>query len=342
MEQQYQAQKGAALIALRQGSWVRIGDWGAVAALETLAKDIPQGISIQAYLPALLFPAQSEMKKKARTHILVESRNHGAVPDLQSKKLDFDPDLWAPVSVLPEDQDPLRAALVLIKEAALLPFLLVTKNLSVPAVCKIDPAALLGILHPQVELTLAARARIPLAQGEAEMIAFRPKDGGAEQIALLFGKPAERPLVRLHSECFTGDIFHSQRCDCGQQLQGAMAMLAKAPQGGVLLYLAQEGRGIGLVNKLRAYGLQDKGMDTLDANLHLGFSADERDYAAAASMLKNLGFSEIELISNNPAKREALARYGVRVANMVRHVFPANRHNESYLATKQRRFGHLF
>ena len=148
-------------------------------------------------------------------------------------------------------------------------------------------------------------------------------------------------LARLHSECFTGDLLGSLRCDCGDQLRGAIAQINEAG-GGVLLYLAQEGRGIGLVNKLRAYELQDSGFDTLDANLQLGFDDDERVYLPAAEMLRLLGISRIRLMTNNPAKVEGLARHAITVTERVPHIFPSNGHNALYLRTKATRSGHLF
>ena len=191
-------------------------------------------------------------------------------------------------------------------------------------------------------LTKVAEARVPLADAEnARLIAFRPGDGGVEHLAILIGSPdpAAPVLVRLHSECFTGDLLASLRCDCGDQLRGAIAAIARAG-GGVLLYLAQEGRGIGLVNKLRAYQLQDSGFDTLDANEQLGFDADERVYLPAVQMLRQLGFGTIRLLTNNPDKIAALRRYGICVAERVPHVFPSNGHNERYLRTKATRSGH--
>jgi GTP cyclohydrolase II len=187
-----------------------------------------------------------------------------------------------------------------------------------------------------------AEARVPLADAEnACLIAFRPRDGGLEHLAILIGSPdpAAPVLVRLHSECFTGDLLASLRCDCGDQLRGGIAAIAQAG-GGVLLYLAQEGRGIGLVNKLRAYRLQDAGFDTLDANEQLGFDADERVYLPAAEMLRQLGFGTARLLTNNPDKVAALERYGIRVAERVPHIFPSNGHNERYLRTKATRSGH--
>jgi GTP cyclohydrolase II len=192
-------------------------------------------------------------------------------------------------------------------------------------------------------LNRVAEARVPLADAEdARLIAFRPGDGGSEHLAILIGapNPAAPVLVRLHSACFTGDVLASLRCDCGEQLRGAIATIATAG-GGVLLYLAQEGRGIGLVNKLRAYRLQDAGFDTVDANEQLGFDADERVYVPAAEMLRQLGFFTVRLLTNNPDKVAALERSGVHVAERVPHVFPANGHNERYLRTKATRSGHL-
>jgi len=187
-------------------------------------------------------------------------------------------------------------------------------------------------------------AHVPLSGAvETEIIAFRPMDGGKEHLAIVIGKldPTRPVLTRLHSECFTGDLLGSLRCDCGDQLRGAIDEIAKSGSG-VLLYLAQEGRGIGLVNKLRAYQLQDAGADTLEANLQLGFGADERVYQPAAEMLRQLDISQVRLLTNNPEKVKGLAQCGVAVTERVPHVFPANDHNERYLSTKAVRFGHMF
>jgi GTP cyclohydrolase II len=192
-------------------------------------------------------------------------------------------------------------------------------------------------------LERVAEARVPLADAEdARLIAFRPRDGGLEHLAILIGSPdpSAPVLVRLHSECFTGDLLASLRCDCGDQLRGGVAAIARTGAG-LLLYLAQEGRGIGLVNKLRAYRLQDAGFDTLDANEQLGFDADERAYLPAAEMLRQLGYGIVRLLTNNPEKVAALERYGIRVVERVPHVFPSNGHNERYLRTKATRSGHF-
>jgi GTP cyclohydrolase II len=198
--------------------------------------------------------------------------------------------------------------------------------------------------HAARSLRPVAEARVPLAAAEsARIVAFRPGDGGIEHLAIVIGEPApmEPVLTRLHSECFTGDLLGSLRCDCGEQLQGAMAEIARQGSG-VLLYLAQEGRGIGLVNKLRAYRLQDRGADTLEANRQLGFGADERVYESAAEMLRQLGFLSVRLMTNNPAKVAALQACGIAVAERVPLIVPANRHNGRYLETKASRLGHLF
>jgi GTP cyclohydrolase II len=188
-----------------------------------------------------------------------------------------------------------------------------------------------------------SEARVPLLGAEnARIVAFRPLDGGLEHLAVVLNEPQPPApvLTRLHSECFTGDLLSSLRCDCGDQLRGAIREIAAAG-GGLLLYLAQEGRGIGLVNKLRAYELQDRGFDTLDANEQLGFDADERVYVPAAQMLRHLGFNRVRLLTNNPAKVNGLARCGIAVEERVPHTFPTNPHNEAYVRTKAGRGGHL-
>jgi GTP cyclohydrolase II len=194
-------------------------------------------------------------------------------------------------------------------------------------------------------LTRVAEARVPTEDSrEMRIIAFRPADGGTEHLAMVVGDPwsaGTPPLVRLHSECFTGDLLGSLRCDCGPQLRGALARMAEEGAG-VLVYLAQEGRGIGLVNKLRAYQLQDEGADTLDANTRLGYGADERNFLIAAAMLRELGIERVRVLTNNPDKVAALEACGIAVADRVPHRFPANEHNGRYLQTKAERFGHLF
>jgi GTP cyclohydrolase II len=186
-------------------------------------------------------------------------------------------------------------------------------------------------------------AKVPLEGAEnARIIAFRPDDGGIEHLAIVIGDP-EPPgpaLVRLHSECFTGDLIGSLKCDCGEQLRGAIHQIGKEGHG-ILLYLAQEGRGIGLINKLRAYALQDQGFDTVEANQRLGFEDDERVFLAAAEMLHQLGFSKVRLLTNNPRKVSQLEDFGIEVSERVAHMFESNEHNERYLAIKAEKSGHI-
>ena len=194
-----------------------------------------------------------------------------------------------------------------------------------------------------VDLVRVAEARLPLEGApDARIVAFRAPDAGVEHMAIVIGRPeqAEAPLVRIHSECFTGDLLGSLRCDCGPQLRGAIRRIAE-DGAGVVLYLAQEGRGIGLVNKLRAYALQDRGLDTVDANRALGWGADERNFLVAATMLEELGISRVRLLTNNPNKVAALAACGVTVQQREPHAFAPNGVNDQYLATKAEKFGHI-
>ncbi len=196
---------------------------------------------------------------------------------------------------------------------------------------------------PGAFLKRVGEARVPLAGAEqTRIIAYRPFDGGEEHLAVIIGTPdLTRPvLARLHSSCITGDVLGSLRCDCGDQLRGGVAAIAAAG-GGILLYLTQEGRGIGIAGKLRAYALQDRGLDTLDANRHLGFEADERNFTLAAEMLRDLGVGAVRLMTNNPEKLAVLSAAGVTVTERVPHSFPPNPHNAGYLQTKRSRAGHM-
>jgi GTP cyclohydrolase II len=248
-----------------------------------------------------------------------------------------------------------RAAVMLAKLAQLLPAALIAPlpEQSLEAAARFAaehdllrvPARAIVHYPRYVAATLqpVSEARVPLGVAEnARVVGFRPADGSAEQFAIVIGDPAahQPALCRVHSECFTGDLLGSLRCDCGPQLQVALELMGEAGHG-VLLYLAHEGRGIGLINKLRAYQLQDCGLDTVDANQHLGFEPDERTYRAAAVMLRHLGIASVRLLTNNPAKVEALDREGVSVVERIPHATAPNRHNLGYLATKASRSGHL-
>lgn len=185
------------------------------------------------------------------------------------------------------------------------------------------------------------RVDMPTKYGHFNLVAFREKTSGAEHLALIKGnwEKDEAVLTRVHSSCFTGDILGSFRCDCGEQLHKAMAMVEQEGKG-VILYMNQEGRGIGLINKLKAYKLQEEGMDTVEANLHLGFGMDERDYGVGAQILRYLGVTKLKLMSNNPRKRAGLKGYGLEMVSTVPiEVYP-NSHNLKYLETKRDKLGH--
>ncbi len=214
-----------------------------------------------------------------------------------------------------------------------------------------EPATLrsvdLAAWKDPANLTFATRAHLPIAHEEqAEIVVFRSPGDMREHVALVLGERSMEttPLVRLHSECLTGDIFGSLKCDCGPQLDHALAAMSDTANDGgwgVLLYMRQEGRGIGLVNKLRAYRLQDEGFDTLDANRRLGLPEEARDFPLAARMLDLLGIGKVRLMTNNLEKVVALEDAGIKVTERVPHQLPANPHNTRYLATKRDRAGHL-
>ncbi len=182
---------------------------------------------------------------------------------------------------------------------------------------------------------------LPTQFGEFRIIPFRQKSNGAEHVALIKGEwePDEPILTRVHSSCMTGDIFGSLRCECGDQLHESMRLIEKEGKG-VIVYMMQEGRGIGLLNKIAAYKLQDEGLDTVDANLHLGFNADERDYGVGAQILSALGVSKMRLLTNNPVKRIGLEGYGLEVAEIVPIEIEPNEHNQKYMKTKRDKMGH--
>ena len=242
-------------------------------------------------------------------------------------------------------RDAAEAAMELARIAGILPgFLVDAEHAGEPV--PVEPGDLFAWAQPGT-LIVASRAHLPIeACEDTEIVAFRSTDDIREHVALVIGKQdsGRAPLVRLHSECLTGDILGSLKCDCGPQLKAALrAMAAEAEKGGwgVLLYLRQEGRGIGLINKLRAYRLQDQGFDTVDANRRLGLPDEARDFPVAARMLELLGVHAIRLMTNNPAKVSALEDAGVTVAERVPHQLPPNPHNVRYLDTKRDRAGHL-
>lgn len=201
------------------------------------------------------------------------------------------------------------------------------------------------IQHQSIEKTIlkiGERVQLPTVYGNFELLAFQEKANGKEHIALIKGQPEKQQavLVRIHSACATGDLFGSLRCDCGEQLQQALCRI-EAAGCGVLIYLQQEGRGIGLMEKMKAYRLQEKGVDTVDANLQLGHQPDERDYQAGAALLHYLNISQVRLLTNNPEKKSGLEKHGIAISCRVPILTTPNQHNSFYLKTKQERMGHL-
>ncbi len=338
----------AAIAAVKTGRPVRIGSV-TVVAVETASDEMLRLVDpsstarllISGHRAAALSLANLRDAAEPGRPVLIE---RSPWLDGESAKALADPGLdlsRAPLGPLRpvalEAEAEARAALRLARRAGLLPALW--------AVADVDGAQALAIddlRADAADVALVARAKLPIeGLPDTQIAAFRAADDGQEHVALIIGAfGGEPPLVRLHSECLTGDVFGSLKCDCGPQLKEALRLIGEAG-GGVLLYLRQEGRGIGLANKLRAYALQDRGLDTVDANMRLGFADDERDYAHAAAILRALGIDRVRLLTNNPAKAIGLEAAGIAVAERVAHAMPANPHNADYLATKRRRSGHL-
>ena len=252
--------------------------------------------------------------------------------------------------VTPNHARALNSALQLAKRARLIPALLVV-DASVAMEPVLAAEQLLWVSAADVALTPVgggrtlrriSDAQVPIAaHDDCELVLFREDHGGAEHVAIVVGQPdfGQPVPVRLHSSCLTGDLLGSLRCDCGDQLRRAIERLAET--GGVLLYLEQEGRSIGLANKLRAYRLQDEGLDTIDADRTLGFAADDRDYGVAVQMLESLGIARVRLLTNNPKKIAALEAGGIEVVERLALHGPVNAYNARYIETKQERAGHL-
>lgn len=239
-----------------------------------------------------------------------------------------------------------RLAIDLAKSAQLLPAAVVVSGADfseIEGLTTLEASATAQILQDQVTLTGVVNARLPLTVSEAGRLhIWRPDDGSEEHYAVEIGAPDRNApvLTRLHSACLTGDLMGSLKCDCGPQLRGALAQMGHEGAG-VLLYLNQEGRGIGLANKMRAYALQDQGFDTVEANHRLGFEDDERDFRIGAAILRSMGFKSVRLLTNNPAKIEMMRTHGIDVTERVPLQVGENVHNENYLATKAKKSGHL-
>jgi GTP cyclohydrolase II len=242
-----------------------------------------------------------------------------------------------------------RLALKLVKSARLLPAVVMLLLNDASAFAEANGLGLIdlneatGHLEAATPLNPVIHARLPLEVSEAGRLhIFRPEDGGEEHYAIEIGTPdRDKPVLsRLHSACFTGDLLGSLKCDCGPQLRGALSQMG-AEGAGVLLYLNQEGRGIGLANKMRAYSLQDQGFDTVEANHRLGFEDDERDFRIGADILRRMGFSSVRLLTNNPGKIAMMEQNGIAVAERVPLKVGENAHNRAYLATKAAKSGHM-
>jgi GTP cyclohydrolase II len=276
------------------------------------------------------------------------------------RKIEVYQSLADPMAAQPAVREVLRAvpapmlsaaAIGLAKIGRLLPAVLgatlrfgVTEAITRHGLVEVAAASVLDYAEAEVAgLRQIVSADVPLIDApDSRVVVFRSHGSAIEHLAIVIGRPENRdaPLVRIHSECFTGDLLGSMRCDCGEQLRGAIRRMSESGAG-ILLYLAQEGRGIGLVNKLRAYGLQDRGLDTMDANRALGWGADERNFLIGATMLRIMGISRVRLLTNNPDKVDAMTACGIEVTGREPHLFAPNGVNDEYLATKAARFGHM-
>lgn len=350
----------AAVDALRRGRAVAVGSLAVLSAeladadsLAGLESGARAGLIITARRAAVLNLANQIAAAAADPEPVWVERPDWL--DLAASRAVADPvlDLATPFKgpfrsrALGADVESARAAIALAKHAGLLPAVYAVPRGTVAVAVEASAAEALALPLAAAQVSISSRARLPLAAAEnTEVVAFRPADGGPEHLALVIGPAldspgADRPvLARLHSSCLTGDVLGSLKCDCGVQLQAALKAIAADPHGGILLYLQQEGRGIGLLNKLRAYALQDQGFDTVDANTRLGFDADERDFSLAAAMLTQLGVGHVRLLTNNPDKVAGLAAHGLAVTR-VPHAMPPNPHNVAYLGTKRDRQGHM-
>lgn len=343
-----------AIDALRRGESVRVDNRFDILAVETADADSLATFDADAPAHLLISFARAAVLHLANQRAAAATPGAGVAivrsgrATLAHAQAIADPvfDLATPLKgpfrtrSLGEDAPAAATALRLARHAGLLPALFI-RPADVAAPSLAVTTSEVDAYDAPATVRLVTRARLPIDVMEnCEVVAFRGA-GGPEHLALVLGDPPrDRPvLTRLHSACLTGDLLGSLKCDCGPQLRAALATLA-AERSGVLLYLQQEGRGIGLINKLRAYSLQDQGFDTVDANLRLGFAVDERDFGLAASMLRQLGFAAVRLMTNNPEKVAQLEAAGINVAQRVPHQLPDNPHNTRYLAVKRDRTGH--
>lgn len=338
-----------AIAALRAGRPVAVGGL-TIASVETATDALLALLDPEGHAPVLLSGAraaalglanQRDSASAKRPAMLVREPwlDAAAVRDLVDAGRDFARFAPGPLRTeAPLDPQAALASLALGRCAGLMPALWVI-NGEAPTALTVEEAAAAARAS---QVSIVARAALPVEglAASTQIVAMRADEDGSEHVALIVGAPAGgAPLVRLHSECLTGDVFGSLKCDCGPQLRAALQLM-EAEGSGILLYLRQEGRGIGLVNKIRAYALQDRGLDTVEANQRLGFADDERDFALAGAMLRALGVNKVRLLTNNPAKLAGLEALGI-TGERVPHRLPANPHNALYLDTKRAKSGHL-
>ncbi|MGP1357673.1 GTP cyclohydrolase II [Roseicyclus sp.] len=351
---------GRARADLRMGLPVVIGGGahGLVAlAAETAREDRVAALRQAGGSAVVAITAWRAETLKARAYdgdlariVMPEEAGAAWLRDLADPARDLMSPMKGPLASLREGDAVLhRLALLLAKSAQLLPCVL-TVETDAPArlaealgLTRLDAAETADDLARHHDLLPVAAARLPMEAAEAGRLhIFRPDNGGVEHFAIEIGRPdRERPvLARLHSACFTGDVLGSLKCDCGPQLRTALAEMGREGAG-VLLYLNQEGRGIGITNKMRAYSLQDQGFDTVEANHRLGFEDDERDFRIGSDILRRMGFSSVRLMTNNPRKVEMMEAEGIAVTERVPLVTGTNRHNAHYLDVKRSKSGHL-
>jgi GTP cyclohydrolase II len=335
---------------LRMGLPVVIGDQ-LVAAIESLRPDrLAEMLALGGATLAITLPRAETLKVRVYDGDLARIDMPDSA-DLAWLRAVADPagDLMTPMkgpfqSLRGGDATAHRAGIAMAKSAQLLPAVLVVAVNTVPeGLTRLSPGPALTQMAAEAAMAPVAAARLPLLAAEnSRLHIFRPDNGEAEHYAVEIGTPVrDAPvLARLHSACFTGDVLGSLKCDCGPQLHAALQAMGRHGSG-VLLYLNQEGRGIGLANKMRAYALQNQGFDTVEANHRLGFDDDERDFRIGAGILREMGFKAVRLMTNNPRKVAMLEGHGIGVAERVPLVTPRNRHNSGYLDVKAAKSGHL-
>lgn len=344
---------------LRVGLPVVLGDGGAgliILAAETLTPDRLAAVR-KVGMPVLAITDRRAETLKARAYdgdlarlVLANDADVNWVRAVADPSDDLRSPMKGPLQSLRDGDAGLhRLAIALIKSAQLLPAALcvdvqnAAKFADENRLTLLSPTATSDDLARHHALMPVAAARLPIEASEAGRLhIYRPDNGGTEHYAIEIGRPNRNipVLARLHSACFTGDVLGSLKCDCGPQLRTALAEMGQAGAG-VLLYLNQEGRGIGLANKMRAYSLQDQGFDTVEANHRLGFEDDERDFRLGADILRRMGFTQARLMTNNPRKVDMLNREGIEVVERVALITATNRHNQHYLQVKAKKSGHL-